>query len=142
MSPGIVRRTAFRRKPRRGRSLGRAQWGELYDRVIARHREIVRKVLRFRLGEKKAAEILRDHLPCPAVVMDPSQLGTCSGPWQLDHVKKDPRIGVKAEDEERRLVPLCATHDERGARAGYIWNSANRDKEREYLASIFGPDTD
>lgn len=79
-------------------------------------------------------------IPCPAVVMDPSVLGTCWGEWHLDHVKDEARMGLKAEDDERNLVNLCAVHDERGMKGGYQWNTAHRAEEREYLRGIYGPD--
>ena len=41
MSPSLVRHTAFHRKPRRNRTLDRAQWGELYKTVIGLDREIL-----------------------------------------------------------------------------------------------------
>jgi hypothetical protein len=83
---------------------------------------------RLRIGKDKV-EI------CPAVVMDPSQLGTCSGPWHLDHVQdpSNPMKGVKAPDEMDHLVSLCAAHDERGMRAGHQWNTAHRQAEWDYL---------
>lgn len=75
-------------------------------------------------------------LPCPGWVMDPSSGPEgCApqGSWKLDHVKAEPRLGMKAEDTIDRLVSLCGTHDERGMIAGFIWNTANREREREYL---------
>lgn len=118
------------RRPRRNR-LDRAGWEKLHPKVLVRDRQVVLRALVAR-GHRLPRPT--DPMPaCPAWVMDPSVWGTCSGPWNLDHVKDDPMMGKKAPDDEDFLVSLCATHDERGMRAGHSWNLAHREDERAYL---------
>jgi hypothetical protein len=59
----------------------------------------------------------------------------CWGKVTLDHVKSEARMGVRAESDPDHLVSICQGHSEDGRKAGYQWNTANRDKEREYLES-------
>jgi len=138
MSP--LQRTPIKRRPRRGRTLTREQWEELYALVIRLDLDVVIE------WAEKRGDLVPLILPpgstriispkgdlCPAVVMDPSLLGTCSGEWRLDHVKEDPMMGQKAPDDEEHLVALCAAHDERGAKAGSQWNTAHRAEENTYL---------
>lgn len=136
-----LRRTPIRRRPRRGRTLTREQWEELRARIISldmvelmewSEENHLLPVLMPK-GEPRMLVGPKQTEICPAVVMDPSLLGTCYGPWRLDHVKDDPMMGVKADDDEWHLVNLCEAHDERGAKAGFQWNTANRGKERTYL---------
>jgi hypothetical protein len=135
-----VNRASLRKRPRKGRHLTRQQWDDLRDKVV--HLDI-EAILRWATQtDRLPVTISRDERlrataeqieVCPAVVMDPSQLGTCSGEWRQDHVKTDPRIGVKAPDDEDHLINLCGSHDERGSRAGHQWNTAHREDERAYL---------
>lgn len=62
----------------------------------------------------------------------------CWGKITLDHVKAAARMGVRAESDPDHLVSVCQGHSEDGRKAGYQWNTANRDKEREYLESKRG----
>jgi len=105
-------------------------WEKLRLAVMIRDVAVVIRTLEER--GYKSADV--SELPCPAWVMDPEvRAQDCRGPWKLDHVKVQPRLSMKAEDAMGRLVSLCGTHDERGMRAGFIWNTANRELEREYL---------
>lgn len=81
----------------------------------------------------RAAVFARDAYLCVAPVVDPKELGRCWGGLTLDHVKDDPRSSVKAEDDEEHLVVVCDGHSERGARAGYQWNTSHRPALRRYL---------
>jgi len=126
-----MQRHPIRRRPRRNRTLGFEEWQRLRLLVAVRDEQVVRRWM-----AKNGYQLPRasQALPaCPAVVMDPSQWGTCWGPWSLDHVKDDPMIGQKAPDDEDHLIALCAGHDERGAKAGHQWNTAHRAEERKYL---------
>jgi hypothetical protein len=62
----------------------------------------------------------------------------CWGRLTLEHVKDEPRMGVRAPSDMAHLVTLCEGHTEDGRRAGYQWNStkANRALVREYLAKV------
>lgn len=136
-----MKRSPIIRRPRRNRTLNREAWQRLRDLVVRRDARIVLEYARKRLGIKKLEMhgTIERPLPwCPAVVMDPSLWGSCWGEWRLDHVKTEPRMGVKADDDERSLVSLCGAHDERGLKAGHQWNTAHRDEERIYLAAIYG----
>lgn len=129
----------MKRRPRRNRVLTQDQWSGLRGTVFRRDARVVLDYAAKRQGMRKLevrGTSLDRPLPwCPAVVMDPSQWGRCHGTWQLDHVKEEPRTGVKADDDEEHLIALCAAHDERGMKAGFQWNTANREAEREYLAA-------
>ena len=59
----------------------------------------------------------------------------CFGRNGLEHVKEQPRMGVRAEPLMQRLITLCDGHREPGMRAGYQWNTdaANRERCRQYL---------
>ena len=119
--------------------LTRAQWEALYQRVRQLDAEMVLRTIEDRhllpsrllpdgrILAKGTTEV------CPAWVMDENEFGTCEGVWKQDHVKDEPRIARKADDDEDHLVNLCGAHDERGMLAGRIWNTANRPLEREYL---------
>lgn len=48
---------------------------------------------------------------------------------RIAHVKAEARTGKRAEPQKNRLVAECDLANER-------WSSANRDKEREYLALV------
>ena len=124
--------TTIRSRPRRNRTLTPEEWVVLRAEVQERDRQVVMRWL-VANGHPIPRSSLQQLPACPAVVMDPSQWGKCWGPWHLDHVKTDLRMGVKAEDEPDKLVDLCAGHDERGARAGFQWNTAHRAEERKYL---------
>jgi hypothetical protein len=112
--------------------LTQADWELLRYRVIERDRKAVLDELE-RQGIQ-ARMLIR--IPCPAWLMDPSVWGTCWGDWRLDHVKEEPMTGQKADDVIDQLIALCAAHDERGMRAGRVWNTAHRAEERKYLASF------
>ena len=81
--------------------------------------------------ELRIAVLERDG-GCVAVRLgeDPA---SCSGRLTLDHVKGDPRMGVRAPSDMAHLVALCEGHTESGARAGRQWNTANRPLLRRYI---------
>jgi hypothetical protein len=59
----------------------------------------------------------------------------CWGRLRIEHVKREPRMGVRAEAQMDRLATLCEGHTEPGMRAGYVWctDKRNRTALREYL---------
>lgn len=63
----------------------------------------------------------------------------CWGRNRIEHVKAEPRMGVRAEPRMDRLVTLCEGHSEPGMRAGYVWATAkeNRQAMREYLKALY-----
>jgi hypothetical protein len=63
----------------------------------------------------------------------------CWGRNRIEHVKKDPRMGVRAEARLDRLVTVCEGHSEPGTKAGYCWatDKANRYAMREYLLGLY-----
>ena len=82
--------------------------------------------------ELRAAVLARDE-GCVA-----PRLGApdpCSGRLTLDHVKREPRMGKRAESTMGTLVTLCEAHH-LGGRRGYIWATANRPALREYLRRV------
>lgn len=62
----------------------------------------------------------------------------CWGRNRIEHVKKEPRIGKRAEPLKSRLVTVCEGHSEPGMKAGYVWctDHHNRERQREYLRSF------
>lgn len=76
---------------------------------------------------------MKQRIVCVAPVIDPRQSGRCWGRSTLDHVKDEPRMGVRAPSDPAHLATLCEGHTEAGARAGFQWNTANRPGIRVYL---------
>lgn len=62
----------------------------------------------------------------------------CWGRNRIEHVKAEPRMGVRAEARMDRLVTLCEGHTEPGMRQGYVWATTkeNREAMREYLRTF------
>lgn len=60
----------------------------------------------------------------------------CWGRITEDHVKDEPRAGVRATSDKFHLVSVCQGHSEDGRKAGYQWNTSKegRAAERDYLA--------
>jgi hypothetical protein len=63
----------------------------------------------------------------------------CRGRWgeypprslELDHVKDQPRMGVRAPSDPAHLISMCRHHHE-------TWATANRPALREYLRRVEG----
>ena len=73
-------------------------------------------------------------LGCIAVLVgEPASL--CWGDLEIEHVKKDLRMGKRAESEPGRMVAICKGHSEKGMKAGFQWNTHrdNRAKVRKWL---------
>lgn len=79
---------------------------------------------------------IHQTIVCIAPIVDPAERGKCWGRTTGDHVKVEPRMGVKADDVMEQLVSVCQGHSEDGRKAGHQWNTANRDKQREYLLTF------
>jgi hypothetical protein len=61
----------------------------------------------------------------------------CRGALTLDHIHAENGVGKRrAKSDLAHLVTLCEGHTERGARAGYQWNTAHRPALREYLRGV------
>lgn len=73
---------------------------------------------------------------CPAVYIDPNEVGKCRGRWTIEHVKDEPRLGVRAKSDPAHLISLCEGHTENGMKAGHQWNTANRPALRAYLREV------
>ena len=73
---------------------------------------------------------------CVAVFLAPNTSGPCSGKLTLDHIKDEPMMGQRAPSDLDHLVTLCEGHTERGAKAGFQWNTANRQILRWYLRMV------
>ncbi len=84
--------------------------------------------------ELAAAVFARDEWSCMAPRLGGS-IHDCWGRNRIEHVKDQPRLGVRAEAQMDRLVTLCEGHTEPGMRQGYVWCTAkeNREAMREYL---------
>jgi len=72
---------------------------------------------------------------CVAPLIDPDA-GPCAGRSTLDHLKEEPRMGVRATSVPEHLVSLCQGHTEDGMKAGHIWNTSHRPELREYLVRV------
>lgn len=85
-----------------------------------------------------AAEVFRRDGGCVAPRLGGSS-NDCWGRDRIEHVKRHPRMGVRAESIPSRLVTLCEGHTEPGARAGYVWctDKKNREAMRSYLAALY-----
>lgn len=63
----------------------------------------------------------------------------CWGRNRIEHVKAEPRMGVRAEPRMDRLVTLCSGHTEEGMKGGYVWctDKRNRLAMRAYLQRLY-----
>jgi hypothetical protein len=63
----------------------------------------------------------------------------CRGRNRIEHVKRDPRMGVRAEARLDRLVTVCEGHSEPGMKQGYVWctDRKNRQAMRDYLLALY-----
>lgn len=67
----------------------------------------------------------------------------CWGRDRWEHVKPEARMSKRADDCLCQVVTLCQGHTEDGARAGFVWATANREPCRDYLATFgYGPHVD
>ena len=84
-----------------------------------------------------AIAVLRRDGGCMAPRLGGSAMD-CWGRDRIEHVKAEPRMGVRAEPLMSRLLTLCEGHTEPGMKAGYVWATAkvNREACREYLRSV------
>lgn len=74
---------------------------------------------------------------CVAPRLDPDA-GPCRGPLTADHVKDEPRMGVRAPSDAAHLVTLCEGHH-LDTRAGANWATSHRPELREYLRRVERP---
>jgi len=59
----------------------------------------------------------------------------CGGRTTLDHVKDEPRMGVRAPSDVQHLVTLCEAHH-----LWTGWATSHRPELREYLRRVNGED--
>lgn len=84
------------------------------------------------LSSQQMAVLAGRRALCVAPLLDPRESENCLGRSTLDHVKTDPRMGVRAPSDVEHLVSLCESHH-LGSRAGRNWATANRPLLREYI---------
>jgi hypothetical protein len=65
--------------------------------------------------------------------IDPKEAGRCWGRTTYDHIKPDPRMGVRAKSVPAELAAVCQGHSEDGMKAGRQWNTANRPEIRDWI---------
>lgn len=84
--------------------------------------------------EQVALVIARDG-PCVAVKLG-EPASDCWGRTRMEHTKRQPRLGKRAESETGRLASICEGHSEPGMKAGRVWvtMAINRAKVRKWLA--------
>lgn len=68
---------------------------------------------------------------CLAVRLGDVDPASCAGPLTLDHVKDEPRMGVRAPSDAAHLATVC-----RGHHIDTGWATANRPLLREYLREV------
>ena len=61
----------------------------------------------------------------------PVQAVMCRGPLTLDHVKSEPRMGVRAPSDMAHLVTLCTWHHLESG-----WATSHRPELRAYLEGV------
>ena len=90
-----------------------------------------------RVTPELALYIMQRDQGCVAPRLGGSYLD-CWGRNRLEHVKSEPRLGVRAESDRRHLLTLCEGHTEPGMKAGYVWctDRQNREACREYLCQV------
>lgn len=107
---------------------------------MVRHRDIL-ATIEWLKGRGESELVIHQwfwfHPVCIAPLVDPNA-GHCSGRSTIDHVKSAARMGKRAESDVFHLVSVCEGHSEAGAKAGYQWNTASREKERAYLRAQEG----
>jgi hypothetical protein len=94
--------------------------------MIRRHKDPVTPEL--------ALAVLRRDQGCVAPRLGGSFMD-CGGLHTLDHVKDEPRMGVRAPSDMAHLVTLCEQH--------HLWTSwatSHRPELREYLRRVNGED--
>lgn len=79
--------------------------------------------------ELRRLVMLRDG-GCVAPNIDP-RASLCAGRLTLDHVKDQPRMGLRAPSDMAHLVTLCEGHHLRTE-----WATSHRPELRDYLRSI------
>ena len=95
--------------------------------------------MRDRVTPELALAVLRRDGGCVAVTLGESAMD-CWGRNRIEHVKEAARMSKRAEPCMCRLLTLCEGHTEPGMKAGYVWCTANRQKQRDYLAGFgYGP---
>ena len=89
--------------------------------------------------ELREAVFLRDGNECVAPRLGGSSMD-CFGRLRLEHVKDEPRMGVRAASDMAHLVTLCSGHTEDGMRGGKVWctDKRNREAMRRYLGEMYG----
>lgn len=125
---------------RRNRSLGRGRRVDPVTPEVAAEvqqrdaRMTYRWYLELGLVERQIRALMMRRPLCVAAILDPRELESCSGRSTLDHVKTEPRMGLRAPSDPQHLVSLCEFHH-LGSRGGSNWATAHRPALREYLRS-------
>lgn len=129
----------IKRKPRRNRPV--VDWPRVKAIVIERDLHQMWRQSEDAIHHHVSEREFRATRPivCIAPVVDSMvSRKDCWGRTTLDHVKLEPRTGVKADDVPEQLVSICQGHSEDGMKAGHQWNTAHRAEERGYLRRIYG----
>jgi hypothetical protein len=77
-----------------------------------------------------ALTVLQRDAGCVAVALGEAP-STCGGRLTLDHVKDQPRMGVRAPSDPAHLVALCENHH-----LWTGWATSHRPELREYLRGV------
>jgi hypothetical protein len=77
-----------------------------------------------------ALTVLQRDSGCVAVALGEPP-STCGGRLTLDHVKDQPRMGVRAPSDPAHLVALCENHH-----LWTGWATSHRPELREYLRGV------
>jgi hypothetical protein len=102
---------------------------------------------RDQVSPETAKAVFERDKGCVAPLVDPattvcrSQYGvphhrSYRGMLTLDHVKSEPRMGVRAPSDMGHLVSLCYGHHIATTGGGSNWATAHRSELRDYLAGF------
>ena len=95
---------------------------------------MIRKPRKDPVTPELAIAVLRRDQGCVAPRLGGSSMD-CGGRDTLDHVKDEPRMGVRAPSDMAHLVTLCEQHH-----LWTGWATAHRPELREYLRQANGED--
>jgi hypothetical protein len=107
--------------------------------VLTRRHSIRRRARRDGVPPTLALQVFARDRGCLAPQLSGTiEAQSCWGKLRIEHVKAEPRLGLRAEPQLNRLATLCEGHTEPGMKAGYVWCTAreNRTLLRAYLASL------
>jgi hypothetical protein len=99
--------------------------------VLKRSGPIRRRARRDPVSPELRLAVLERDRDCVAAILDTFEGWSCRGRWTLDHVKDEPRMGVRAPSDAAHLVTLCEWHHLESG-----WATSHRPELRAYLEEV------